>query len=147
MDTKVGPSEHLPRYVSTFGSKFISYSRGNKATARYENQCMGTMEESDEMRKLYASKFNGQLKQYLHEYKTKQEMKWCDNITNWHGRALTMDKLAPRTLDAATQDEEGKELNGKKGYTVTEPGGSGSGPFRVYKPAGVQTNQGGANGR
>ncbi|MDR7665829.1 DUF4157 domain-containing protein [Methanosarcina sp. Z-7115] len=142
LDMKVGPSEHLSKYAGSFTDKFISYSRGGKSAA-VENQCMGTMQETEDLRKIYAETFNENVRTNMEGLLEKPKDKWFNTITSWHGRAFErLRKSALSALDVATESPEGEPL-GKKQFEVAEPRDLGHGPFRVFKAAGEQTNQGG----
>lgn len=145
LDLKVGPSEHLEDYMECFRTKFISYSRGGKACAGVENQSMGTMQENDELRQIYANKFCNALKAKWELIGGSKE-NWTENpnenffgtLTSIHGTAFGTGKgmLGMKGMDVATKVPPGKE---GQDLSVSEPGALGQGPFRVFKAAGDQT--------
>jgi Domain of unknown function (DUF4157) len=140
LDMKVGPSEHLPKYAKSFNEKFISYSRGGK-TMSVENQSMGTMQESDELRKLYATKFNARIKMGMTELMSTPTGTHFNLITGYHQGLFIDPRTAGKTLDVATKSPTGEALKPEE-YSVMEPTTSGAGPFRVFKAASEQTNSG-----
>ena len=119
LDLKVGPSEHLQAYADSFDDHFVSYSRGGKATAGVENQSMGTMQESNALRQIYAQRFNANVKVNMADLAAKPNDKWFDNITSYHGRAFLMG-LRKSGLDVATKSPAGDSL-GDRDYEVSEP--------------------------
>jgi hypothetical protein len=149
LDMKVGPSVHLQDYADSFNRKLISYTRGrNTAGGLPENQSMGTMQDSDELRKEYAERFNAKVKSLAGASPNKA---WFDALTGAHGRSYEQTR---KWLDVATKTPSGGEADVAKRakledkatstYEVGEPGGTSWGPFRVLKAAGDQTNKGGA---
>jgi Domain of unknown function (DUF4157) len=140
LDMKVGPSEHLPKYAKSFSEKFISYSRGGK-TMSVENQSMGTMQESEELRSLYAKKFNARIETGIAELMPKPAESWFNLITGYHQGLFIDGRTAKKTLDVATKSPTGEALE-PGDYKVSEPIKLGQGPFRVFKAASEQTNSG-----
>ena len=141
IDIKVGPSPHLNNYIESFSKNFISYTRAGKTAENLpENQCMGTMQDTNELRLAYANSFNERMKA-LAEVDVKT--KWFDKITGYHGNAcIAIYNSTKQFIDVATQKEDGTPVGNN--YPVGEPGGSSHGPFRVFKTAYIQSNQGGA---
>ena len=136
LDMKVGPSLHLEDYAPVFFQKMISYTRGGQ-TLGPENQSVGTMQESDELRKRYAESFNKALRMTM---KDQPEDTWFNLLTATHGRSYVNTK---KWLDTAAELPSGKvrPTTGSP-YSVSEPGSSpGHGPFRVFKDATDQTNK------
>ncbi len=145
LDMKVGPSEHLPAFAESFSHRFISYSRGGKTGAEVENQSMGTMQAGEDIRKAYAESFNANVKLNMEGergMKNKAHEPWFNLITGFHGRAFGKEKT--RGLNVATRTPTGEMHRGI--YPVNEPVAPGQGPFRVFKAAGEQSNQGGGTG-
>jgi hypothetical protein len=135
LDLKVGPSWWLSDFNASFLNKFISYSRGGKAVT-VENQCMGTMEETNVLRCAYAANFDGHIETNVLTGALSEtgnhNNKWFDLITSYHQRAFA---ATGKGVDVATRARQ---------YQVSEIGDVNHGPFRVFKPAGEQTNQGAA---
>ena len=138
LDLKTGPSEFVPDYESCFQDHFVSYTRGSNCS-RVENQCMGTMQQTDGLRSLYAKRFEEcaatGITNLVNESRgTKQ----FDRITGFHGKAYA---AAKPNIDVAKTPppNSGKEL---AFYEVGELSGVGYGPFRVFKPASNQSNKG-----
>lgn len=142
LDLKVGPSEHLTHYRESFSRSFVSYSRAGKTGNEVENQSMGTMDPTDEMRMIYAATFNDNLQGHM---ETRDGMMlnpkkaWFNQITGYHGKAFQ--SLEGRRLDVATKSPDGAPRP-EGAFKVSEPKAPGHGPFRVFKAAGEQTNQG-----
>lgn len=148
LDLKVGPSEHMPAYAAAFDAKFVSYSRGGKTGASVENQSMGTMQESEDLRIEYAAnlknkyepnKFLGDPLAYMTANPRKPHF---NHITGWHGRSF--DQMKSNSLNVVKYGPDGTELTSRD-YPVSEPGSPNKGPFRVFKRADVQTNQSSAS--
>ena len=143
LDLKVGPSLHLQDYEDTMYTHRISYSRGtNTAANKPENQSMGTMQESDDLRLQYAETFNKEIKD-LKERNDKEpnhDGSWFNAITGKHG---TAHQSKGKFIDTATQLPDGNLKDKSKDYDVSEPGGWGHGPFRVFKKPGDQSNKAG----
>jgi hypothetical protein len=136
LDMKVGPSVHLQDYAGAFHQRMISYTRGGN-TLGPENQSIGTMQETDELRRLYSESFNKTLTETM---KSEPEETWFGLFTATHGRSYANTK---KWLDTAVETPAGK-LRPEKGspYSVSEPGSTpGHGPFRVFKDASDQTNK------
>lgn len=137
LDMKVGPSVHLQDYMDSFTHKLISYTRGrNTAGGLPENQSIGTMQETDDLRKLYAEKFNSKVKALANESHDKP---WFNELTGYHSRSYDQTR---KWLDVATKSPSGTEATGTA-YEVSEPGARSRGPFRVFKHAGDQSNRAG----
>ncbi|KAB8145928.1 DUF4157 domain-containing protein [Chloroflexia bacterium SDU3-3] len=137
LDMKVGPSPHLQAYAESFNKNFISYSRGgNTAGGLPENQSIGTMQESEELRLLYAKAFNAKIQSVANE---NHNDKLFDKITGYHGQSHN---ATGQALDVATQDPSGKPVGDK--FPVGEIGPQNHGPFRVFKAAGDQSNKAGS---
>lgn len=137
LDMKVGPSVHLQDFVESFYTKLISYTRGGNTFGDLpENQCIGTMQETDELRNLYATKFNERVKTGLSA--ADPNKLWFNLITGYHGQSY---QQSQNWLDVATKKPDGKP--NEDGFKVSEPGGYGHGPFRVFKNASDQSNRSG----
>jgi len=134
LDLKVGPSKHLSHYKSCFEERFISYSRGGKA-AIVENQCMGTMQITNELRLKYAKSFDLEIKKNL-EGLNNHNGSWFNLITGFHGRAFQATNAGIDVVKEAPS----KKINLVQ-LDVFEIGAKNCGPFRVFKKASDQTNQ------
>lgn len=134
LDLKVGPSKHLSHYTTCFEERFISYSRGGKAGI-VENQCMGTMQQTNELRLKYAKTFGLEIKKNL-EGLSNHNGSWFNLITGFHGRAF----LATNAEIDVVKEAPSKKANIKQ-FDVFEIGEKNYGPFRVFKKASDQTNQ------
>ena len=135
LDMKVGPSIHLQDYAESFGSNLISYTRGGNTSGELpENQCIGTMQETEDLRKCYALRFNTKVKVLAEESPNDP---WFNQITGYHGRSY---KQIKTWLDVATKIPSGKAATTNE-FSVSEPGIPGHGPFRVFKRASDQTNK------
>ncbi|WP_299963888.1 hypothetical protein [uncultured Roseobacter sp.] len=146
LDLKIGPSEHLGKYAEAFDTKFISFSRGGKTGASVENQSMGTMQEADDLRVKYAENLRNKYENKMYgdvlgPMEKNPRDKHFDKITGWHGRSF--DQMRGDALNVSEYAPDGKKIDPEsKSYDVDEPGGSSKGPFRVFKRADQQTNQG-----
>ncbi|TDD03477.1 hypothetical protein E1292_21010 [Nonomuraea deserti] len=142
LDLKVGPSPHLAAYEEVFKQKFVSYTRGgNTPGDRPENQCIGTMEEADTLRSMYATAFDGRIKDNLdgqRGLRTKPAEKHFNTITSIHGNGF---EAATPNIDVATKTPKGDDVGNQ--YVVGEIRQQGHGPFRVFKAADDQTNKSG----
>ena len=139
LDLKVGPSQHVAAYDACFQTKFVSYTRGGTTAGLPENQCMGTMQESPNLRAEYAAAFDrGVSSNKLEEVDCTQ--KWFDLITGFHGRAF---KTTQRNIDVATKPPD--ESLPLENFKVFEIGATSHGPFRVFKKASDQTNKAGSS--
>lgn len=135
LDMKVGPSIHLQDYAASFDSKLVSYTRGGNTSGELpENQCIGTMQETEDLRKCYAQRFNNKVRGLAEE---SPEEAWFNQITGYHGRSY---KQIKTWLDVATKIPSGKAATTNE-FSVSEPGIPGHGPFRVFKRASDQTNK------
>ena len=145
LDVKVGPSVHLQAYAESFRKYLISYTRGGNTAEVPENQCIGTMQESETLRLAYAQAFNAKIKGQKYRpglLDAKATESWFNALTSFHGQSY---KKTGEGLDVATMSPtgEGDVDNPVKGYSVSEPGPRGQGPFRVFKRATDQTNKAG----
>lgn len=136
MDMKVGPSPHLQAYADSFSNQLVSYTRGGNTAGVPENQLIGTMQESNELRSVYADKFNAKIKGFTSEGTPAHDDAWFNTITGYHGRSYQQSK---NWIDVATKTPTKDEIGDK--YPVNEPGNIGHGPFRVYKHASDQSNK------
>ena len=115
----------------------ISYTRGrNTAGGLPENQSIGTMQDSEELRKLYAEKFNSKVRALAN---VSHDNAWFNELTGYHSRSYDQTR---RWLDVATKSPSGAVATGAA-YEVSEPGATSRGPFRVFKHAGDQSNRAG----
>ena len=137
LDMKVGPSVHLEDYAASFNRKLISYTRGGNTAEIPENQSIGTMQETAELRKSYAEKFNAKVKGLA---EADPNAAWFNQITGYHGRSYQQTK---QWLDVATKAPSGKAARPGE-FAVSAPGVGGQGPFRVFKRASDQSNKSGA---
>lgn len=134
LDLKVGPSTHVAAYESVFQEMFVSYSRGgNTAGGRPENQCMGTMQETDELRCEYARTFEQNIITNLEGLKD-HNASWFNAITGYHGRAWAS---TTSPIDVVTTSPDQRDISE---FEVKEMG-KNFGPFRVFKKPGDQTNK------
>jgi hypothetical protein len=136
MDMKVGPSPHLQEYSDSFSKHLVSYTRGGNTAGVPENQLIGTMQESNELRSVYADKFDAKIKGFTSEGAPDHDDAWFNTITGYHGRSYQQSK---NWIDVATKTPTKDEIGDK--YPVNEPGNIGHGPFRVYKHASDQSNK------
>ncbi|MPY24366.1 hypothetical protein [Shewanella sp. YLB-07] len=135
LDMKVGPSIHLQDYAASFDSHLVSYTRGgNTVEGLPENQCIGTMQGSEALRKCYAQRFNSKVKRLAEE---DPKDPWFNQITGYHGLSYKQTKT---WLDVALKTPSGLVATTDE-FSVSEPGVSGHGPFRVFKRASDQTNK------
>jgi len=144
LDLKVGPSPHLRDYAEAFKTKFISYTRGTLMVGGSgglpENQCIGTMQESNTLRCSYASHFNGKVQLALAAFKSKPKDKHYDQFTIFHARFFGLTLYKKDTLNVTLKAPDGTAVSSK--HTVKEIDREVShGPFRVFKRSGDQTNQ------
>lgn len=145
LDLKIGPSEHVRRCedAGIFRDYFISFKRGTSTFGDLpENQCMGTMQEEDDLRGVYIKRFDLALSNQGGHVQRAQtpNMKQFDNLTGFHGKGWTEVRLKrKKTLDVTDKTKmtglglvnmEVNEIAGEVNY----------GPFRVFKRKADQTN-------
>lgn len=148
LDLKVGPSAHLEKFGESFATKFISYGRGGKSSAEVENQSMGTMQQLDHLRHIYADRFqmaladNWKMGFPKEQWIARPEERFFGTLTSIHGRAFMptakKGQFGPLGMNVSSAVPEG-ELAGN--LKVSEPSSAGQGPFRVMKSAQDQTWQ------
>lgn len=140
LDLKVGPSPHLAAYEACFAEKFISYTRGSNTAERPENQCIGTMQDDNELRCRYAENFALQVQTNRGDLEAVggHERSWFNAITGWHGRAFAATRAG---MDVARTPPPTR--GSIDSFAVSEIGAPGHGPFRVFKRADDQTNKSG----
>lgn len=145
LDLKIGPSEHVQRceQAGLFQNYFISFKRGSSTFGDLpENQCMGTMEEEDDLRGVYIKRFDAALSNLGGhiERAQKHDMKQFDNLTGFHGKGWNEVRMKRKKgLDVTDKAKmtglglanmEVKEIADEVSY----------GPFRVFKRKADQTN-------
>lgn len=145
LDLKIGPSEHVQRceQAGLFRDYFISFKRGSSTFGDLpENQCMGTMEDTDDLRGVYIKRFDAALSSLNGhiERAQKHDMKQFDNLTGFHGKGWT----EVRTKKKKALDVTDKTKMSNLGFTnmdVKEIADEMSyGPFRIFKLKADQTN-------
>lgn len=142
MDMKVGPSPHLQEYSDSFSKYLVSYTRGNNSTAGPENQLIGTMQESNELRSQYGAKFDSKVKMMVDFSEggtPNHNEKHFDSLTRFHGMTYTVNK---NWIDTAEMTPARDKVGDK--YPVGEIGETAHGPLRVFKHKSDQTNKAGA---
>jgi hypothetical protein len=141
MDFKIGPSPHLADYAAEFAEKFISFRRGSlMGPGLPENQCLGTMQDANTIRCLYAGYFNGKVQNDVGNLKTKPKNKFYDFFTSTHANFFAFIKYRKHTLNVTLQAPNGAAIGSRYKFHEFE-GAQNQGPFRVFKKAGDQTNQ------
>lgn len=153
VDLKVGPSGHLKDYLNAFDNRLVSYSRGgNTASGLPENQVIGTMAASNELRARYAENFNSKVKRDGLADVDPNE-KYYDKLTSYHGNSYNQsNKDANRKripaenqwIDTAEMTPENTPKGEDGRYEVSEPSSKGHGPFRVFKHPADQSNKAGS---
>ncbi|GGY57466.1 hypothetical protein GCM10011297_32610 [Bacterioplanes sanyensis] len=153
VDLKVGPSAHLKDYLNAFDNRLVSYSRGgNTASGLPENQVIGTMAASNELRARYAENFNSKVKRDGLADVDPNE-KYYDKLTSYHGNSYNQsNKDANRRripaenqwIDTAERTPDNKPKGDDDRYEVSEPSSKGYGPFRVFKHPADQSNKAGS---
>ena len=153
VDLKVGPSAHLKDYLDAFDNRLVSYSRGgNTASGLPENQVIGTMAASNDLRARYAENFNSKVKRDGLADVDPNE-KYYDKLTSYHGNSYNQsNKDANRKripaenqwIDTAEMTPENTPKGEDGRYEVSEPSSKGHGPFRVFKHPADQSNKAGS---
>jgi hypothetical protein len=145
LDLKVGPSPHVAAYQDCLEKKFVSYTRADQTATSPENQCMGTMTAA--VRDKYAKRFEQVVTAKFLDVdpfptnKSTPTAAHFDKITGWHGKSATVAQFVDTAKLGPNGGAPPKGTGNLSIYRVDEIGGSGHGPFRVFKRAKDQTNK------